>query len=194
MIGDWVVVERAGEVIPQIVSAITERRTGDERPFEMPDRCPSCGEAVTRPDGEAMSYCVNAACPAQLVRLLEHFVGRGAMAIEGMGGKTGIALIDHGLVADVADIYYLDAESIVAIDRMGEKSVSNLLSAIDASKDRPLARLLVAPRHRTRRLGGRRSPCAPVLLDGRPGERDRGRADRDTGNRPQDSGQPSPPT
>ncbi len=144
MIGDWVVVERAGEVIPQIVSAITERRTGDERPFEMPDRCPSCGEAVTRPDGEAMSYCVNAACPAQLVRLLEHFVGRGAMDIEGMGGKTGIALIDHGLVADVADIYYLDAESIVAIDRMGEKSVSNLLSAIDASKDRPLARLLVA--------------------------------------------------
>ena len=106
--------------------------------------CPSCGQTVTRPEGEAMSYCVNAACPAQLVRLLEHFVSRGAMDIEGMGGKTGISLIEQGLVSDVADVYYLDAERLVAIDRMGEKSVSNLLAAIDASRDRPLARLLVA--------------------------------------------------
>ena len=144
MIGDWVVVERAGEVIPQIVSVVADRRTGEEENFEMPPCCPSCGQTVTRPEGEAMSYCVNAACPAQLVRLLEHFVSRGAMDIEGMGGKTGISLIEQGLVSDVADVYYLDAERLVAIDRMGEKSVSNLLAAIDASKRRPLTRLLVA--------------------------------------------------
>ena len=144
MIGDWVVVERAGEVIPQIVSVIADRRTGQEKPFEMPAGCPSCGQAVARPEDEAMSYCLNAACPAQLVRLLEHFVSRGAMDIEGMGGKTGISLIEQGLVSDVADIYKLEAERLVAIDRMGEKSVSNLLAAIDASRDRPLARLLVA--------------------------------------------------
>ena len=144
MIGDWVVVERAGEVIPQIVRVVADRRTGEERRFEVPPRCPSCGQTVVRPEGEAMSYCVNAACPAQLVRLLEHFVSRGAMDIEGMGGKTGISLIEQGLVSDVADVYYLDAERLVALDRMGEKSVSNLLAAIDASKRRPLARLLVA--------------------------------------------------
>ncbi len=144
MIDDWVVVERAGEVIPQIVSVVTDRRTGEEKPFKMPDSCPSCDQTVGRPEGEAMSYCVNAVCPAQLVRLLEHFVSRGAMDIEGMGGKTGISLIEQGLVSDVADVYYLDAERLVAIDRMGEKSVSNLLAAIDASKRRPLARLLVA--------------------------------------------------
>ena len=144
MIGDWVVVERAGEVIPQIVSVVADRRTGEERRFEMPPCCPSCGQTVVRPEGEAMSYCVNAACPAQLVRLLEHFVSRGAMDIEGMGGKTGISLIEQGLVSDVADVYCLDAERLVTLDRMGEKSVSNLLAAIDASKRRPLARLLVA--------------------------------------------------
>ena len=145
MIGDWVVVERAGEVIPQIVSVVADRRTGKEENFEMPRlTAQAAARPSLRPEGEAMSYCVNAACPAQLVRLLEHFVSRGAMDIEGMGGKTGISLIEQGLVSDVADVYYLDAERLVAIDRMGEKSVSNLLAAIDASKSRPLARLLVA--------------------------------------------------
>ena len=144
MIGDWVVVERAGEVIPQIVSVVADRRTGEERRFEMPASCPSCARTVNRPEGEAMSYCVNTACPAQLVRLLEHFVSRGAMDIEGMGGKTGMSLIEQGLVSDVADIYDLDSERLIALDRMGEKSASNLVAAIDASRDRPLARLLVA--------------------------------------------------
>ena len=141
---DWVVVERAGEVIPQIVKALPERRTGDEQPFEMPTACPSCDGPVVRPDDEAMSYCVNASCPAQLVRLLEHFVGKGAMDIDGMGGKLGIMLIRQGLVKDVADLYYLEAEQLVALERMAEKSVANLLEAIDRSRGRPLARVLVA--------------------------------------------------
>ena len=144
MMGDWVVVERAGEVIPQIVSVITDRRTGAEKRFEMPTTCPSCGEEVVRPEGEAMSYCVNAACPAQLVRLLEHFVSRGAMDIEGMGGKLGIMLINEGLVHDVADLYYLHKDRLLGLERMAEKSASNLLAAIESSKDRPLSRLLVA--------------------------------------------------
>ena len=143
-IGDWVVVERAGEVIPQIVSVITSRRTGNERPFKMPERCPGCDEPVVRSEGEAMSFCVNAACPVQMVRLLEHFVSRGAMDIEGMGGKTGIRLIQEGLVRDVADLYYLEKEDLLKLERMAEKSASNLLTAIERSKDQPLARVLVA--------------------------------------------------
>ena len=143
-VGDWVVVERAGEVIPQIVSVITSRRTGGEQEFKMPDTCPSCSQPVVRPEGEAMSYCRNAACPAQLARLLEHFVSKGAMDIEGMGEKLGITLIEQGMVQDVADLYYLEKERLLELDRMAEKSVSNLLSAIDRSKDRPLARILVA--------------------------------------------------
>ena len=144
MIGDVVVVERAGEVIPQVVEALAVRRDGGESVFEMPVECPSCREPVVRPEGEAMSYCLNAACPAQLVRLLEHFVGRGGMDIEGMGWKLGAALIENGLVKDVADLYYLNAEQLLELDRMAEKSVSNLLAAIDASRDRPLASVLTA--------------------------------------------------
>ncbi len=144
MMGDWVVVERAGEVIPQVVRVVTSRRTGDEKPFKMPDACPSCGQPVTRPENEAMSYCVNAACPAQLVRLLEHFVSKEAMDIEGMGGKLGGMLITQGLVRDVSDLYTLEQDELLNMERMAEKSVSNLLEAIEGSKDQPLARLLVA--------------------------------------------------
>ncbi len=143
-IGDWVVVERAGEVIPQVVSVITGRRTGDEKPFKMPRRCPSCDHPASRLEGEAMSVCVNAACPAQLYRLLEHFVGRGAMDIEGLGAKQTFVLLQQGLIKDVADIYSLDAEDLLKLERFGEKSVSNLLAAIEQSKSRPLARVLVA--------------------------------------------------
>ena len=144
LIGDWVVVERAGEVIPQIVSVVTGRRTGDERPFEIPTTCPVCGGPVVRSEGEAMSYCTNPACPAQVVRLLEHFVSRGAMDIEGMGGKTGAALIEQGLVQDVADLYYLEKESLLKLERMAEKSATNLLAGVEGSKSRPLSRVLVA--------------------------------------------------
>ena len=143
-IGDWVVVERAGEVIPQVVSVITNRRTGAEKEFQMPTECPSCGQPVSRPEGEAMSLCVNAGCPAQLIRLLEHFVGRGAMDIEGLGGRQTTMLLQQGLIKDVADIYTLKEEDLLDLERMAEKSVSNLLAAIARSKDRPLARLLVA--------------------------------------------------
>ncbi len=145
-VGDWVIVERAGEVIPQIVSVVEDRRTGGEQPFVMPSECPSCGEGLVRPEGEAITYCVNAACPAQLVRLLEHFVSRGAMDIEGLGVRQVVILLDRGLIRDAADLYALKdrQEELVAIDRMGEKSVSNLLAAIESSKDRPLARVLTA--------------------------------------------------
>ena len=143
-IGDWVVVERAGEVIPQVVSVVPGRRTGEERTFEMPTACPSCGHPVVRPEGEAMSLCVNAGCPAQLVRLLEHFVSKGAMDIEGMGIKQTSQLLREGLIRDVADLYDLKKDDLVELERMAEKSVSNLLAAIEVSKHMPLARLLVA--------------------------------------------------
>ena len=135
MIGDWIVVERAGEVIPQVVSVIADRRTGDERHFDMPQSCPSCAEPVVRPEDDAMSYCVNASCPAQLIRLLEHFVSRGAMDIEGMGIKWGKYLIQQGLIKDVADLYYLKREHLARL---------NLLDAIDAAKSKPFADALAA--------------------------------------------------
>ena len=142
--GDWVVVERAGEVIPQVVSVIASRRTGDEKAFEMPTECPSCRKPVVRPESEAMSLCVNASCPAQLVRLLGHFVSRDAMDIEGLGIKQTAVLLDRGLIKDVADLYYLKEADLLELERMAEKSVSNLLEAIEASKGRPLSRVLVA--------------------------------------------------
>ena len=142
-IGDWVVVERAGEVIPQVVSVVTTRRKGKEKVFRMPRKCPTCRQPVVRPEGESVSLCVNAVCPAQLVRLLEHFVSRGAMDIEGLGSKQTAMLLERGLIEDVADLYYLKEDDLLALERMREKSVSNLLAAIEGSKDRPLARVLV---------------------------------------------------
>ena len=135
LIGDWVVVERAGEVIPQVVSVIADRRSGDEREFRMPESCPSCTEPVVSPEDEAMSYCVNASCPTQLVRLLEHFVSRGAMDIDGMGIKWGEYLIQQGLIRDVADIYYLKPDDLARL---------NLLDVIDAAKARPFEDALAA--------------------------------------------------
>ena len=145
-IGDRVVVERAGEVIPQVVRALTELRTGDEQEVKMPGECPNCEQPVVRRVGEAMSYCTNASCPAQLIRMIEHFVSRGAMDIEGLGVKQGEALISAGLLKDVADIYTLHEhrDDLVEMERMAEKSVSNLLEAIDRSRSQPLARVLVA--------------------------------------------------
>jgi len=143
-IGDWVVIERAGEVIPQIVRSDKEKRTGSETPFAMPVSCPSCnGELVNKAD-EAAIYCTNATCPAQLERLVEHFVSKGAMDIEGMGGKVGVSLIQNGLITDVADIYFLQKDKLIQIERMGEKSADNLLRAINKSKKQPPARVLTA--------------------------------------------------
>ncbi len=143
-VGDWVIVERAGEVIPQIVAAIANRRNGDEVPPEFPLECPKCGQPVTRPEDEAMSYCVNASCSEQLVRSLEHFVSKGAMDIEGLGGKQVQMLVEQGMVADVADLYTLNKDALLELDRMAEKSVTNLLAAVERSKQRPLARLISA--------------------------------------------------
>lgn len=145
-IGDRVVVERAGEVIPQVVRSLAELRTGEELTVSMPSECPSCEQSVIRREGEAMSYCTNASCPAQLIRMIEHFVSRGAMDIEGLGVKQGEALIAAGLLKDVADIYSLHEhrDDLVGMERMAEKSVSNLLAAIDRSRTQSLARVLVA--------------------------------------------------
>ena len=143
-VGDWVIVERAGEVIPQIVAAIAERRNGDEVLPEFPANCPKCDQPIVRPEDEAMYYCVNASCPEQLVRSVEHFVSKGAMDIEGLGGKQVQMLVEQGMVADVADLYGLDKEALLELDRMAEKSVTNLLAAVERSKQRPLARLVAA--------------------------------------------------
>ncbi|MDP6514434.1 MAG: NAD-dependent DNA ligase LigA [SAR202 cluster bacterium] len=145
-IGDRVVVERAGEVIPQVVRALPEYRQGDPGKFEMRTDCPSCLHNIVRREGEAASYCVNSACPAQLVRLIEHFVSRGAMDIEGLGVKQGEALIDKGFIKDVGDIYLLKnhRDEILEMERMAEKSVTNLLEAIEKSKEQPFSRVLVS--------------------------------------------------
>ena len=141
-IGDWGVVERAGEVIPQIVRSDKDKRTGTETSFSMPRMCPSCGAILANRKDEAATYCTNSTCPAQLERLIEHFVSKSAMDIEGMGGKVGISLIQSGLIKDVADIYFLQREKLEQLDRMGKKSVDNLLIAIKESKKQPPERLL----------------------------------------------------
>ena len=143
-IGDLVVIERAGEVIPQIVRSNELLRDGSESKFVMPSKCPSCEEQTSRNIDEAALYCTNTSCPAQLVRIVEHFVSKSSMDIEGMGGKLSVALINNDLIFDVADIYTLRREHLLSMDRMAERSTSNLLYAIEDSKKRPLSRLLVA--------------------------------------------------
>ncbi|GIW03948.1 MAG: DNA ligase [Thermomicrobiales bacterium] len=141
-IGDTVVVQRSGDVIPYIVKVIKEKRTGNERPFVMPSTCPVCGAPTHREPGTAMRYCTNAACPAQLKRHLEHFVSRSAMDIDGMGEKIIDRFVELGWLRDVADIYYLDFDKIAQLEGFGEKSAANLKASIEASKNRPLARLI----------------------------------------------------
>ena len=142
--GDMVTVKRAGEVIPQVLGPVLELRPPEARSWQMPDRCPVCGEPVERPEGEVATYCVNAACPAQLVRSVEHFVSRGAMDIEGFGIQQAALFVDQGFVHDVGDIYYLTAEQILPLEGFAEKKVANLMAAIEASKERSPARLLTA--------------------------------------------------
>ena len=142
-IGDWVIVERRGDVIPKIIKVIAERRDGTETDYAFPDTCPACGSTVDRDEGDAMRYCPNITCPAQFKEHLAHFAGRGAMDIEGLGMERVVALVEAGLVRDLADIYTLTHEQVVALERMGDKSTENLLRAIEASKSRPLARLII---------------------------------------------------
>ncbi|ADU50411.1 DNA ligase, NAD-dependent [Thermaerobacter marianensis DSM 12885] len=141
-IGDLVVVHKAGEIIPEVVEVVKEARTGDERPFTMPERCPACGSPVVRVEGEAATRCPNAACPAQQLERIRHFASRDAMDIEGLGPAVIEQLVARGLVRDVADLYRLEAEPVAQLERMGPKSAANLIAAIDASRARPLRRLL----------------------------------------------------
>ena len=141
-IGDTVLVTRAGDVIPRVVGPVAESRTGEERVFVMPDRCPVCGSDVDHPEGEAMSRCTNASCPAQVTDRIRHFASRGAMDIEGLGDVLAEQLTSAGIVRDIADLYALDGTALERVPRMGEKSVANVLDAIAASKARGLARLL----------------------------------------------------
>ncbi len=143
-LGDSVTVQKAGDIIPEVVCAHPERRDGNERIFDMPTVCPSCGEPVFREEGEAAVRCTNAACPAQLSRGIEHFASKDAMDIDGLGPQIVEALIREGLVKDAADLYSLCAEPIARMERMGEKSAQNLIDAIEKSKSAGLERLLYA--------------------------------------------------
>ncbi len=143
-VGDTVVVRRAGEVIPQVVRPLPELRTGSEKVWQMPEHCPVCGSPVLRPPGEVAYYCVNISCPAQLIRSVEHFASRGAMDIRGVGGRQAKLFVEKGLLHDVADIFYLQRDVLLAMEGYQEKRVDNLLSAIEAAKNRPLYRLFTA--------------------------------------------------
>ena len=165
-IRDWVVVQRAGEVIPEIVEPIVSRRTGKEKVFSMREKtwelykkregisgkkktpdypvCPVCGSEAIRPGGEAMHRCTNAACPSQALERIKHFVSRGAMDIDGVGEKLCQALFEAGLVKDAADLYYLTKEQLLSLERMADKSASNVLNSIAESKNRPLDRVIFA--------------------------------------------------
>ncbi|MGI8821177.1 MAG: NAD-dependent DNA ligase LigA [Chthoniobacterales bacterium] len=143
-VGDIVVLEKAGEVIPAVVGVRADLRSGAEREFRMPSQCPECGSTIQKDEGQVAIRCVNAQCPAQVRRRLEHFASRGAMDLEGFGEALVTQLVTRGFLRDVSDIFQLDEAKLTTLDRMGEKSIRNLLEAIAASKTRPLWRLIFA--------------------------------------------------
>ncbi len=144
MIGDTVIVRKAGDIIPEVVGALTSKRNGTEREFRMPTVCPSCGEPVFREEDEAAVRCTNSACPAQLSRSIEHFASKGAMNIDGLGPQIVDLLLREGLIRDVADLYGLRSEQIEALERMGKKSADNLIRSVKNSKSAGLERLVYA--------------------------------------------------
>ena len=144
LIGDTVIVRRAGDVIPEVVGPVISKRTGNEREFEMPKKCPSCGSDIVRPEGEAVARCTGLDCPSQRVERLFHFAGRGGMDIEGLGYQTIQALADRGWVKDVADIYTLTRDQLAQLEGFAAKSIDNLMASIEKSKSRPLGSLLNA--------------------------------------------------
>lgn len=141
-IGDWVLIERGGDVIPKVLKVIESKRTGKEKAFKMPDKCPVCGGSVSRPEGEAVSRCVAADCAAQLMGRLLHFASRRAMRIEGLGEALADQLIEKKLVKDVADLYSLTLDDLASLERMAKKSATNVLNEIEASKSRDLSNLI----------------------------------------------------
>jgi DNA ligase (NAD+) len=143
-IGDTVIIQRAGDVIPEVVQVIVSNRKGDERPFVMPDRCPACGSRVERPEGEAVHRCSGLACPAQIKENLAHFASRGAMDIEGLGYKLLDQMIDKRIIEDQADLYFLKKEDLMRMNRMGDKLAQNILKAIDKSRRPALSNLIYA--------------------------------------------------
>ncbi len=143
-INDTVLVQKAGDVIPEVVKVIKEKRTGNEVEFEMPDHCPVCGEKVYREEGEAVTRCTNISCPAQRKESILHFVSRDAMDIEGVGPALVDQLLENDLIVNFADLYYLKKEHLMDLERMAEKSSQNVVDAIEESKDRELNRLIYA--------------------------------------------------
>ena len=144
LIGDTVIVERAGDVIPQVVKPVEEERNGTEQEFTMPTRCPVCDEPVSRPEGEAVTRCVNARCPAQALEHIIHWSSKTAMDIDGLGEKLATRLFDLGLIKDAADVYDLQAGQLVPLEGFGQKSAENLIGAIEKSKERPFSSVLYA--------------------------------------------------
>ncbi|MBE7013070.1 MAG: NAD-dependent DNA ligase LigA [Ruminococcaceae bacterium] len=143
-IGDTVVIQKAGDIIPEVVEVVVSDRNGSEREFFMPETCPACGARVHREEGEAAVRCTGGACPAQAVRSIIHFVSRDAMDIEGLGPQIIEKLVDNGLISSSADIYYMDKESLASLDKMGDKSAENILSAAEKSKSNSMEKLLYA--------------------------------------------------
>jgi DNA ligase (NAD+) len=143
-IGDTVIIERAGDVIPAVVKVIKSARTGKEREYKMPDKCPVCGSSAVRQEGEAAIRCTNAACPAKQKEYLGHFISRAAVDIDGLGYKIIEQMLDKGIIKDAADLYFLDKESILELDRMGDKLAQNILDAIDKSRRPDLKSLIFA--------------------------------------------------
>jgi DNA ligase (NAD+) len=143
-VGDTVFIERAGDVIPKVVSVVKEQRTGVERRFRMPEHCPACGARAERVPGEAALRCSNRSCPARLTGQLEHFVSRGALDIEGVGPKLIAQLVERDLVRGLADLYRLTREDLLGLERMGEKSVQKLLAALAGARRPALPRIIFA--------------------------------------------------
>jgi len=143
-IGDWVLIEKGGDVIPKVLKVIESKRTGEEKPFRMPKQCPVCGGEISKPEGEVVSRCVAADCPAQLMGRLLHFASRRAMRIEGLGESLVDQLVKSGKVRDAGDLYSLTLDDIASLERMAKKSASNLLTQIESSKQRELSNLIYA--------------------------------------------------
>ncbi|WP_252315122.1 NAD-dependent DNA ligase LigA [Sinobaca sp. H24] len=141
-LGDKVVIKKAGDIIPEVVKVLTELRSGEEKEFVMPTHCPACESELVRLEGEVALRCINPQCPAQLKEAVIHFVSRGAMNIDGLGEKVVIQLFQHELIHGIADLYKLEKEKLLELERMGEKSVQNLLEAIEASKSNSMEKLL----------------------------------------------------
>jgi DNA ligase (NAD+) len=143
-VGDTVIVEKGGDVIPKVTGVVREKRPAGARPWRFPAKCPACGTRLVREEGEVAYRCINPACPAQVEGRIEHFAGRGAMDVEGLGTRLIEQLVARGLVRDVGDLYSLTYDDLIALERMGDLSSRNLLEALEKSKEQPFHRVLHA--------------------------------------------------